>query len=1194
MTNPVRADAPSANPPTLVSAGAGSGKTWRIVQSILDLVRGGVSIDHIAAVTFTEAAAAELQDRIRAGLLAHGLREEAARVDAAMICTIHGFALNLLQRYPLAAALPPEPLVLDELAADSMRRAILIDVMRDTNIEAFRALIDEFTGGGVGLSARGRGDDDTPAGRLQSLVGDVLEKCRSLSMDGAAITREGERAAARLDAAMGVSGDAEALDRELSEALARALAHVEANPTPSFKKDEALYEALRKLRAEARVSPFEAALRLEGHEVSKALAPVMGGLLEKAARAVAAHPELRRRIGDGVRGVFALAAHVHERYGAEKQRIGAVDFEDMQLVALDLIAGRRPGGEAYASLVARLVPHVVVDEFQDTSPLQFRLFEALREAGARVRYVGDLKQGIYGFRAADSTLFAALLARASSRGESVEALDRSRRSRPELVAFSNALFADLMPAYGIEFAPLTADNDYTQKPSDKAHPSIDVVYHPQHRVDARVRAGVAQVIARVREGTPVLDRASRTPRPARFGDVAVLAYTHDTLDRWAMGFRAAGVSTVLSSRGLYDTLEAQLAQAWLRMLASPRDRAASAAVLLSELYGVSQRTMVRLVLARVAGSPRRALELAEREPETLPLTPYESRALARCRDDLEACREALRHLPLPDAVELAFERVGLAERLSMRLDATGAAQVRANLGALVAVARGLATRGDVGLTLSGATGATVENLLLAFEQDARRDPLQPLATDDAPDAVRLVTVHGSKGMEYPVVVLDLLSQRLQVRLPRVEVLRPTDAAALLGAGALEASGVQLVPEMGADHWRERFRELFDGARRTRQEWLRLFYVAVTRARDHLVLMWPEIPKTGTTYTLRSLVNERIAPPPPPPPKGAVVGKWLGVAVSVARAAETAEEEAHEPEPDLSAWRALAENTAPEAAGVEPPRETAPRLERVTPSELCEVADCPEVPRLVRFAVDGRHELARTAGIAVVIQAIPEARALREVTAEKITVRRAGEILRAVVERAPLVALAADQGERDRALITRALAMLGQVEHEAECVAAMTEALAAVRAAVQGLGAIEDPARAVPFTIDVGGTTLGGTLDLVVRSDAGLHVVALREHPVKRDDLAREAAWHRPGLDAYALAVHKLTGQRLAGRHLVVPATGACVSLAGDFHAGHAETELIHGAALLARGARGPAQDCATCGWRNLCRVGRSVLANRTA
>ncbi len=1182
------------NPPRLVSAGAGTGKTWRIVQSIVERVRDGLSIDRIAAVTFTEAAAAELQDRVRAGLLTHGLDAEAARVDVAVICTIHRFALTLLQRYPLAAGLPPEPVVLDEDQAAALRKSILVDELYRADEHATRAMLDAFLGPGLGLAARGWNDADTPAGRLQSLVREVLEKGRSIAMTSERLEREGEIAATRLLDAMGPGESATVLDRDLAEGLKVAYAYLDKNPEPKRKTDGNFYEVMRALRAERDVAPFDIALRVSRCDVTKATEKDVGALLTAARRAALSHPVLRERIAEGVRRVFALSARVLARYADDKARMGAVDFEDMQLLALDLIAGRTSGREAYAELIARSLPYVVVDEFQDTSPLQFRLFEALREAGAEVRYVGDLKQGIYGFRAADSALFAALLERARTEQTPAESLDRSRRSRPELVAFANALFGALMPPAGLPFDALEAENPYTQGACAKDSPSVDVLMHPL-RGGSKLDSGVSRIIELVASKTPIYDRSLSASRAARLGDVAVLAYSHESLAKWSEALRARGVSSVLAARGLFETLEAQLARQWLRMIASPRDRSAAAAVLLSELYGVSQRTMVRLTLSRVSGSPGRALELHGKDPSALPLTDFERRALLRCRDDLAASREALRQLPLPEAVERAFERVGLADRLSMRLDEAASAQMRANLSQLVSIAHNLASRGDVGLDLAGATGVTLENYLLALERAERDDPWQPLAGDEAPDSVKLVTMHASKGIEYPIVVLDALDRKLEVRLPRVEVQRPADVAVMLGPEALTSSGVQLVPDVGIAEWKDRFQQLFDGEPRLRQELLRLLYVAVTRARDHLVLLWPEESKSGTTAYLRSLITLRLPAPPIAAQPGDEV-TWLGqrarVFPSVKSDDEGGGDEAEtQPALDVSRWKELAESDAPESP--RPPSPLgAPRLARVSPSELCQVADCPEVPRLMRFARGELHTLARADGVAVGRATIPDARRARLAIGDKIAPSRVGALVHAAFERASLLTPTVRSDDLD--LAERVFDICGETEHRELVAELVADTLASLRAAALALDAVEEPAREVPFAVDLRGTTLRGVIDLVITGPSGLHVVDLKTHPLKAHDLDRWAAYYTPQLDAYALAVARLTGEAVIGRHLAIPAAGTLVTLPGGFDPDAAESRLSSLADSLARGDRGPLRDCALCGWQSACRLGRAVLRGAPA
>lgn len=1161
-------------PPTLVSAGAGTGKTYRIVQAVTARVVAGTPVDRIAAVTFTEAAAAELQERLRASLFAQGLPAQAARVDGASVCTIHRFALTLLQRYPIAAGLAPDARVLDEEEAASLRRAVLSELVDRGAARELPVLLEGILGAGVGLSEHGWGDVATPLDRLHQLLRELLEKGRSVGMDGRRLRAEGPVAATRLLDALGAGAGESHLDATWREALDDARAKLATTPESPYKKDKAFYDALRGVLTGEPTPVYDATLRLSGAELSKALAPVFGPLVEAADRTVDAHPELRRRVAAGVTAAFSLAADVLERYQEEKARLGAVDFEDMQLLALDLLAGRTGAGMPYASLVAAAIPFVVVDEFQDTSPLQFRLFEALRAAGTEVAYVGDLKQGIYGFRAADSTLFEALLQRAHDAGDAPETLDRSRRSRPELVGFANALFGALLPAHGLAFAPLTADNAYARGICPKEVPSVDVV----HARD-RVHAGIDRLSALVASGLSVLDRASGTARPVRWGDCAVLAYTHETLRRWAEALRERGIPAVLAARGLHETLEVQLARAWLRMIASPRDTAAAASVLVSELYGLSQRAMVTLAMARAVASPGQALRLAAEHPERVPLTDFERRALARCDDDLRACREAFRQLPLAEAVERALDRVELAERLSLKRDAAAMAQTRANLAAVVATAWRVMRSDD--LSSDGVRGATLESFLLELDREGRTDPWQP--TPEA-EGVRLVTLHASKGMEYPVVALDIFGQKTAARLPRVEVVRPRTIDALLGDGALEACGVQVVPEVGVGAWKDRLRAVFSGRERTESEWARLLYVAVTRARDHLVLLWPDEAKTAVG-TLRAMVTATVAEPP----RTAGAARWLGADVTVVlagsekRAAHAVEGTAL----DVSAWRALAMDESPETGAATGGAEVRPRLARVSPSELCQVADCPEVPRLVRFSQGEVHHLARSTGAAVKVREVASARGSRTAVGRLVPAVRLGKVVHLAIERAVLCGAA--ERAADEALAREVLVGAGETEHREALAALIVDTLASIRAVAAALGATEEPWSEVPFAIDLDGTTLHGIVDLVVRGEDGLHVVDLKTHLMGRGELATWAAYYRPQLDAYALAVERLTGERVAGRHLAVPAAGVLVTLADAFVAAHAQVALMSQASLLAREVPGPTQDCAKCGWRELCRVGKATL-----
>ncbi|MEZ4391882.1 MAG: UvrD-helicase domain-containing protein [Polyangiales bacterium] len=1181
-------------PPRLVSAGAGSGKTHRIVEEVVGRVREGTPIDRIAAVTFTEAAASELQERLRGRLLEEGLRDEAARVEGAMICTIHQFALSVLKRFPLAAGISPVPMVLDQEASKTLLERAMEADLRAVAAGPRRRWLEESFGEGVGLTTSAYDAADRPEGRLRAVVRMIIDRCRSLAMSAEAVALEGEAATGRLRAAMPPAGDPAALERALAHGHALALRWLDDNPAAPTKKDQGLHDLLVALRAEPPASPLDHAMRVarcdRGVKTGVALAP----LLQAAAAVCEGHPEMARRVEAATRGAYECAARVLLGYQEEKTRLGAVDFEDMQARAFELLTGGVEGSPAYAPMVADALPVIVVDEFQDTSPLQYVLFDVLRRAGSELTLVGDLKQGIYGFRSADSTLFAALLGRADAAG-GAETLDRSRRSRPELVRFANGLFSALLPTAGMRFDALGAENAYTRGAAPAAWPCVDVLWHGRpHLRDSRVEPGVARVLSLLAEGREVLDRTTGAARPMRPGDIAVLAYDHAHLARWNEALRAAGVATALDGGSLFDALEVRLARAWLSMLASPRDRAAAAVVLVSELYGVSQRTMVRLTLQRVSGSPKRALALADEQPELLSLSEFERRALRRCEDDLTWCRAALRQLPLPQAVEAALERVELADRLCQRLGEADAAQLRANLVALAGYAHRLGDQSDAALSLTEATGATLENLLQTLERAAESEVRMPSSREAGGDAVRLVTLHGSKGMEYPVVVLDVLAHKLSARLPRVEVLRPTDADTLLGDGALQASAVQLIPEVGVEPWRERFARSFDAEARARAEWLRLLYVGVTRAREHLVVLWPEATKGATVY-VSSLVRD-VVPAPPAGSASGVDGDWLGVRVRAFAAAEgAATPREAPPSVELGPWRSMVEDPCG-TSDLETPEASsgAPRsLARVSPSDLCQVNDCPEVLRIARFVRGERHELARSAGEPARVRDIPAIWRARADVPRSVAASRVGTLVHAAVERARWSsdALTAVQ---DELLAAEVLKANGQGEHVAELTALIVGTLTSLRAAMTALGCEDEPVREVPFVIDLRGSTLHGVVDLVVPTSSGLHVVDLKTHALRAHELPRWAAYYAPQLDAYALAVARLTGSPIAGRHLAVPAAGALVTLPGDFDAAAAEASLGALARRILDGARGPAQDCARCGWSDLCRVGRETLQARAA
>lgn len=1180
--------------PTLVSAGAGSGKTYWIIEHLAARVLAGTPVDRIAAVTFTEAAAAELQARLRARLLRAGAREQAARVDAAAVCTIHRFSLELLRRYPTAVGLPPDPLVLDQRASTRLREQALEHALAAKSPAELDAVLDAL-GPGLGLSERGRNDADTPAGRLRAAIRAALDKARSVAMSADALRAEASRAGARLiEALPAPARGAATIDAAFGEAVIEALAFVRAKPEPPAQKDRALYALLASLDEAAFAEDLAArtsfALAVAGSssvDASKQFAP--GALVKKTADVFCLeHPALRERLAFVVRSVIELAAATMDEFDRDKRRLGAVDFDDMQSLALALLEGRAPATMAYAPLVASTLDLVVVDEFQDSAPLQFRLFEALRDRGVDVAYVGDLKQAIYGFRGADSTLFAALLD--AQPAEQIVRLSASRRSRPELVRFANDLFRAAFAKTPVPFDALEADNAYTRGAIDKREPCIEVLRHPLTErgptAGAKARA-LAQRMHAIVAHTTVLDRESGQPRAARWSDVTLLARTHGQLARWARELRAHGVPAALEHGPWFDTLEAQLALAWLRMIASPRDTAASASVLVSELYGLSQRAVVALHARNIGGLPQRAVELHRADPTVLSLTARECAALERCAHDLSRSRELFRTLPLVEAVEEALSRVELALRLSLRADEAQSAQIAANLRAFGEVAQSLASLDERSLAVRDARGRTLEALLVELETLRESEQPQPDA-ELARDAVALATMHASKGLEYPIVVLDALASDLSPRLPRIELRRPARDV-LLSEHALASMGLEIVPDVGPASLWEKLSVLFDAAAQQRDEQLRLLYVAVTRAREHLVMLWPEESKTpSSTRYVRDLLTDSIARPPSASGEAAWVlapgsaEHRVLVTHAVAGAVE-APSESVEADPALLDELVRIADVAAETAmrAVDSPGESRPAIaisRELSPTELVAVDDCPEVLRLSVLHPD-EHRIARERALPIEVRAIVSARSERlALDAHRSSL--VGTWVHAAIEHANL------GGAIDRPAVLRSLAREPLGLDRPLCEAYVLRAIEAIRDAFSLLGVREVLAQELPFVLPVGETLLRGAIDLVLRTDEGLRVMDVKTHPLDPSAFERNAAYYQPQLDAYAYAASTLLNEPVVGRDLLLPSSGALLSIRGAFDRDAFVTSVRGWGAMVATDARGPGPgaDCARCPWAPLCRV----------
>lgn len=779
--NPEQAAAIEAEGLVFVSAGAGTGKTTVLVERFARAVHErGVDVDSVLVITYTERAAGELRTRIRARLAQLDRPDLARELDGAWISTIHGFCMRLLKTYPFAAGIDPRFRVLDDsqtrvLMSEAFDAALAELVAADPECTALLA-----TYGRHALRRTITGVYETLRAAGRELV---LELGERPSLD--------ERRAQLLEAARCLERDGDATDAA-REAAARAIEIVESRTLP---------ERLLDLRE----------LRVRGER---------GATYELARHAVeqAALDELATRDRDQLQ---ELLVAFDRAFQAAKDRESALDFEDLQLRARDLL---RDDAAIRAKEQWRF-RSIMVDEFQDTNRLQCELVDLLagHDPAKELFFVGDEFQSIYGFRHADVQVFRE---RRDAAGE-VLALTRNYRSRPEVLAVINHLFqAD----FGDEFQPLQAAGDFADEilgspvellVTDKA--SYDGSGTHWRRAEAR------HIARRVRE---LVDAGHATP-----GEIVLLFAAGTDAEWYEEELRAARLPTYRATgRGYFGQQQVVDLLAYLRLLHNRYDDEALVAVLASPFVGVSNDA---LVLLRRAATRRPLFQPFERGlPESLS---------ARDRQLCLAFKQRYERLAAV-APTLSLER--LCEEIVARHDYDLAVLAQwdgrrryANLRKLARLAR----------SYEDLRGPDLEGFV-SFVRDQEAvgaRELEAVAEEEGADAVRLLTIHAAKGLEFKVVIVaDAGRDRAQPSADEILVLPD----GRFGFRVADPATGERRPALAYEEVRQAEK------REEEAERLRLYYVAMTRAIDRLIVSGAiDAQKAADQRTPIGWVLERLEP-----------------------------------------------------------------------------------------------------------------------------------------------------------------------------------------------------------------------------------------------------------------------------------------------------------------------------------------------
>ena len=809
---------------TLISASAGSGKTWILTNALFNKIQAGaIEPQQVIAVTFTRAAADEMRERMRRTLFEHGCHDAAHGIEGALVGTVDSVCERLLKRFAFEAGISPDFAVIPEEEASLFFNESLSSILHALpthEISRFAASLMRF--GVEKVSDQLRNVETIARLARQNLINpNDLHKMAEDS-----ITSYLELLPTPL------KSDGAEIDGMMRNKLVEAIQRIKSkikNSIDVTKETEKYYHQLEKFHS----ALSQGAAQWDSWAYFEHTEPAKNSkndceMVKQAAESHLSHPQFHKDVKTIIRMSFTLAAEAIASYDEWKRQRGLIDFIDMEEKVLQLLEH-----DHVVQTIQSEYRILMVDEFQDTSPIQLALFTRLGRAVGEIVWVGDRKQCIYGFRDSDPELMASVF-NSLAQGAAVSYLESSWRSRPPLVSFFNNIFTRTFKRHGFHEREVKLKAERQER--SELPPPIEIWMLDSQKKDDDFEL-TARGIVRLLQAGPDLqieDPISGGLRRVRPGDIAVLERTNEECAIMADKLCALGVHASVGRVGLMNTMEGVfLSQACEIVL----DRFASLPSLVM-LHLATGGSLENLINDRI--------ENVKRDTETNAIAWPDEPLLRRLRD----LSDEARFLSPSELFDRVIEASGIRD-LCLRW---GAASFRlGNIDRIRAYARQYEeTCGFRG------TAATFLGLYLYLASLEDGGDQSSLAT---PDAVTVTTYHKAKGLEWPVVIHGNLAKDLRkgicVSTPTVfSSSNSFDAANPLSGRFIHfwpwpyqpnRKKTTLYAGMKAHPLEKRAEE------RAYREEQRLAYVGFTRSRDLLVL--PVRRSSGTNPPLRLALLE---------------------------------------------------------------------------------------------------------------------------------------------------------------------------------------------------------------------------------------------------------------------------------------------------------------------------------------------------
>ena len=891
LTNEQQSAVDSRERSLLVSAAAGSGKTKVLVERLFSYVeREGANLDDFLIITYTRAAASELRGKIAKALNErmerdpgnYHLRQQMLRVYRADIKTVDAFCTALLRENchllgedARGHALRPDFRVLDENEAEVLRGRVLARTLED--------FYDHLTSGGTLLAdTLGAGRDDSA---LEQLVLELHAKLQAQPYEDKWL--DAQRAFWRAvpekieDTPYGkiLLNEVGRKARHCKSLLQRAAQEMCANDALNQKYAPAFLDASYQLEAlEGKIAqgwdaargvtiafPRLAAVKDSDGGEMKAR---MKGLWDNCKETVKGFAELfaassdeavedLRTMAPAMLALIDLTADFSRRYNEEKRRRNAADFSDQEHEAIRLLVAENGEPTELAALVSTRYREIMVDEYQDTNEVQNRIFDAISCKGENLFTVGDIKQSIYRFRLADPRIFLQHyntwppLAAADEHESAKLLLSRNFRSRREVLEATNFVFRNVLSR---EMGELDYGEDEMLRPgASYAESSVcGAEFHlldlPTQTGEHRVRASeaeaafVADYIRNMLSSRfPVQDDKTRELRPVREEDIVILMRSPST--------RLLDYRRALESRGIrcaadagedfFASMEIAVLFSFLQVIDNPRQDVPLIAVLRSPLFGFVPDELAALRSQQRTGDFYDALLLSE---------DGHSKAFLAV---LRSLRDSAAHLSVRELLSEIYRKCNV-------LGVFGAmhrgAERKDNLLAFLELSEDFARTGRQGLF----------DFVRTLREQLASGEAAAMQTTHASSGVRIMSIHKSKGLEFPVVILSDLARRFSNMDFQSSVLVHPQLG--LGPVCVDTQRHIQYPTIARQALERTLR------REAKAEELRVLYVAMTRAKEKLVMVHTQANAGGRVADLMALSDCPVLPEAVD--SGKCMGDWI--------------------------------------------------------------------------------------------------------------------------------------------------------------------------------------------------------------------------------------------------------------------------------------------------------------------------------